>query len=149
MGTDTLWALSILTVVLWGLGIGSAALNGITQIATGGPGFLPFELWFRKRRPATQGDFVLRGGAQVVQALGFTLLGAPTSFVALLSTTALTTGWHPPSPPEVPIFVGLAVFGAFLGSVFLGFFCVVYAYLISTKVNYVRVDARVERPEKA
>lgn len=146
MGGNTLWAVWIFVTVLWGLGIGTAALNGITQIATGGPGFLPLERWFRKRRPATRGDFVLRGAAEVVQALGFTLVAAPMTFLGLVSTVTLTTGWHPPSPPEVPILVGLAVFGVYVGSLFFGFFCVVYAYLIYTKVNYVRIDVGVEQP---
>ena len=65
-----------------GFAIAGGALNGITEVATGGPGFLRFDRWLRKRRPATRDDFVLRGAAQVVQALGLTFIAAPTSFMA-------------------------------------------------------------------
>src|SRR5690349_8306841 len=104
------WGVWISTVAVWGILIGGLALDGIAQVSTGGPGFLPFERWFRKRTPATQGDFVLQGAQQLLQALGLTFVAAPMIFMSLMATVDLTTGWHPPGPPQIPITVGLVVF---------------------------------------
>ena len=146
MGDGAFWALWIISVCLWGLTIGAVAINGITQVATGGPGFLPFERWLRKRRPASREDFVLAGAAQILQAFGLTLIAAPISFLGLLSTIGLTTGWHPPSPPAVPVFVGLAAFGAYVCILFFGMLLGIWAFIIGTKVNYIPIRKAVGTP---
>jgi hypothetical protein len=144
-----LWSAWTAAFAVWGVAIGAVALNGITQISTGGPGFLPFERWLRRRRPATQHDFILQGAAQVAQAFGLALIAAPTSFMAFISTTDLTTGWRPPAPPTIPTFVPFAVFAMVLGSLLLSMVLVVSSYVIGTKVNYVRTGIETEPQARA
>ena len=143
MGTVIPWVVWISAVALWGIVIGGIAVDGITQVSTGGRGFLPLERWFRKRRPAMPGDFVLQGARQLVLALGLTFIATPLTFIGLVATTTLTTGWRPPSLSEMPIAVSLTVLGLYILSLTFGFFCTAYAYLISRKVGYVSIGTEV------
>jgi hypothetical protein len=127
----------------WGFVIAAMALNGVTQIVKGGPGYVNVDRWLRKRTPATPHDFVLQGAAQVVQALGNALIAAPVCTMSLLATVDLTTGWHIPPPPEVPMGAGIAIFGAYLCSLCLSATCAFGAYRIRSKIKYVPVSRAV------
>lgn len=121
---------------LLGLAIAVLVLDGAQQVATGSPGFLPFERLLFKRVPATDSDCIRRGAAELLQALGVTFIAGPQIVLGLIATGNLTGAMAPPAS-AYPSLVPFVVFAGYVATVVFGLICALTAYNISTKVRYV------------
>ena len=136
MGEYPLWVYWLVAAGLAALTIAALTLDGVQQVTTGRPGFLPFERLLYKRVPATDADCIRRGAAELLQALGATLIAGPALLLGLVATGNLTGAVVHPAY-TYPSLVRLALFAGYAAAAGLSLFCAGAAYNINTKIKYV------------
>ena len=143
MSDVSLWTPLVVVVTLAGLANASLLLDGASQMATGRPGFLPFERLLFKRVPASEVDCVRQGGSRILQALSAIFILVPMA-AWMLAITADLTGRAPST--HLPSSVGDALFGLAVASLLIGLALSFGSYAISTKIKYISTsEARSTR----
>ena len=144
MGAYPLWVFWFVAAGIAGLSIGVLTLDGVQQVTTGRPGFLPFERLLYKRVPATDADCIRRGAAELLQALGATFISGPALLLGLVATGNLTGAMAHPAY-TYPSLVRFALFAGYAAAAGLSLFCAGAAYNISTKIKYVPTSTGAQR----
>ncbi len=126
--------------VLFALVAAVMVIHGLQQVVTGRPGFLPLP-GARKRRPASELDFVRQGAAQVLQAISIVLIGGPAVLIGTNATLQLTGA----SPIERFQPIEVVLLFAYVGSILFSVLCQLAALIVHSKVNYVSVGSGVAR----
>ena len=124
----------VVVLTLAGFANASLLLDGASQVATGRPGFLPFERLLFKRVPASELDCVRQGASKILQAFSTIFILGPTA-AWMLAITADLTG--PASSIHLPSSLGDAIFGFAVASLLIGLALSLGSYAISTKVKHI------------
>ncbi len=107
--------------------------DSASQIVAGRPAFIPLEAALRNRRPATAADCVIQGASKGFLAIGMALLLAGTVAISLISLVA------PSVPPlsHMPRPFLIVLLATWVGSLFLGFVCMILGTALAWRVRYV------------
>lgn len=117
-------------------------LDGAYQVVTTRQGLLPLERLIRKREPASADDRVLQGAAKMLQAAGVAFVAGPSVLFDVTNSAAAVGASFPPLS-HLPVAVYLMVTVALFGSLILGLVCIVVAFVLITRINFVPVEPKV------
>jgi hypothetical protein len=135
MGEAVLFAVWLAALGLFAA-VGAITLaDGVYSVATGRPGFLPFERMIRNRVPATETDCVRHGASRILFTLGL-LLGLGPSVPISLSTLFQPASAAPAHPDP---FAQLAELVLITGCLVAGLGCLAASVVVLSRVRYGRV----------
>jgi hypothetical protein len=147
------WALPIATAAVFALFVVLDCIllaSGAYQVLTGKPSLLVrIVASIRMRLPASPGDCVLQGSAQVLQAVGLFVVLVPSMLPAVASTSELLGAPQLPALSHLPALsywpeLRFAFLAYVLGSLVIGIVCMVVSYALSIRVKYVVDDGAIK-----
>lgn len=137
MAEAVLLAAWLCAVGLFALVTAITLADGVYSVATGRPGFLPFERILRNRVPATEIDCVRHGASRILLTLGL-LLGCGSSVPISLRTFFQSASTAPLHPDP---FARLAELVLITGCLVAGLGCLAASAIVLSRVRYALMPA--------
>jgi hypothetical protein len=139
MAVEVVWGIPVALFALCVLADGVLFFNGLYQVLTAKPAFLPFRLFRtrRKRVPASPVDCSLQGSAQMLQAVGLSLVIGVSTIPLVTSALELTGAAHPPPLATISPVLVVAGLAYVLLSFAMAVLCIGASLALNLRVRYV------------
>ena len=132
MGEPALVVVWFSAVALFAIVGAITVADGVYSVATGRPGFLPFERMVRGRVPATEVDCVRHGASRILLALGL-LLGCGSTLPISVNTLFQSAS---AAPADGDPFARLAELVLITGCLVAGLTCLAASAVVLSRVRY-------------